>query len=33
MQVLAAHGILTGVTMMPVLPFIEDQEENRLSSD
>ncbi len=28
MQVLAAHGILTGVTMMPVLPFIEDQEEN-----
>jgi DNA repair photolyase len=28
MQALAAHGILTGVTMMPVLPFIEDQEEN-----
>ena len=28
MKVLAAHGILTGVTMMPLLPFIEDSEEN-----
>ena len=28
MQVLAANGILTGVTMMPILPFIEDTEEN-----
>jgi DNA repair photolyase len=28
MQVLAENGILTGVTMMPVLPFIEDNEEN-----
>lgn len=28
MEVLASHGILTGVTLMPVLPFIEDQEEN-----
>ena len=28
MQTLAEHGILTGVTMMPVLPFIEDTEEN-----
>ena len=25
---LAANGILTGVTMMPILPFIEDSEEN-----
>jgi DNA repair photolyase len=25
---LAANGILTGVTMMPILPFIEDFEEN-----
>ncbi len=28
MSVLAAHGVITGVTMMPVLPFIEDNEEN-----
>jgi len=28
MQELAAHGILTGVTMMPLLPLIEDTEEN-----
>jgi DNA repair photolyase len=28
MRVLAEHGIQTGVTMMPVLPFIEDDEEN-----
>jgi len=28
MKVLAAHGVLTGVTMMPILPFIEDSEEN-----
>ncbi len=28
MEVLAAHGILTGVTMMPILPFIEDSEQN-----
>jgi len=28
MQVLAEHGIHTGLTMMPVLPFIEDNEEN-----
>lgn len=28
MQVLASHGILTGLTMMPILPFIEDNEEN-----
>lgn len=28
MRVLAAHGIHTGVTMMPVLPFIEDNWEN-----
>ena len=28
MKVLAAHGIRTGVTMMPILPFIEDDEEN-----
>jgi len=25
---LAANGILTGVTMMPILPFIEDTQEN-----
>ena len=28
MRVLAAHGIYTGVTMMPILPFIEDKQEN-----
>ena len=28
LRVLADHGILTGVTMMPILPFIEDNEEN-----
>ncbi len=28
MQVLAENGILTGVTMMPILPFIEDNEQN-----
>ncbi|UCG24351.1 MAG: radical SAM protein [Chloroflexota bacterium] len=28
MKVLAENGILTGVTMMPILPFIEDDEEN-----
>lgn len=28
MKTLAAHGIQTGVTMMPILPFIEDNEEN-----
>jgi DNA repair photolyase len=28
MRVLAANGILTGVTMMPILPFLEDSEEN-----
>jgi DNA repair photolyase len=28
MQILAAHGIHTGVIMMPVLPFIEDKQEN-----
>jgi DNA repair photolyase len=28
MKVLADHGIHTGVTMMPILPFIEDDEEN-----
>jgi DNA repair photolyase len=28
MQVLALNGILTGVTLMPVLPFIEDDEDN-----
>ena len=28
METLAAHGIHTGVTMMPILPFIEDNEEN-----
>lgn len=28
MKALAEHGIRTGVTMMPILPFIEDDEEN-----
>jgi DNA repair photolyase len=28
MRTLAAHGIHTGVAMMPILPFIEDNEEN-----
>jgi len=28
MKVLSDHGIHTGVTMMPILPFIEDNEEN-----
>jgi DNA repair photolyase len=28
MHALASNGILTGVTMMPILPFIEDNEEN-----
>ncbi len=28
MRELAARGILTGVTMMPILPFIEDTQEN-----
>jgi len=28
MRVLADHGILTGVSMMPILPFVEDDEEN-----
>ena len=28
MRVLADNGIQTGVTMMPILPFIEDNEEN-----
>lgn len=28
MRVLADHGIQTGITLMPVLPFIEDNEEN-----
>jgi DNA repair photolyase len=28
MRALASNGILTGVTMMPILPFIEDNEEN-----
>ena len=28
MQILAAHGIHTGVIMMPILPFIEDKQEN-----
>lgn len=28
MQELAKHGILTGVTMMPILPLIGDSEEN-----
>ncbi len=28
MRVLADHGIRTGISMMPILPFIEDTEEN-----
>ncbi len=28
LQTLSQHGILTGVTLMPVLPFIEDTEDN-----
>jgi DNA repair photolyase len=28
MRVLSESGILTGVTMMPILPFLEDNEEN-----
>jgi DNA repair photolyase len=28
MKTLSEHGILTGVTMMPILPFIEDTGEN-----
>ena len=28
MQELSRHGILTGVTMMPILPLIEDTQEN-----
>lgn len=28
MRILAEHGILTGALMMPILPFIEDNEEN-----
>lgn len=28
MKVLASNGIMTGVTMMPILPFIEDTIEN-----
>jgi len=28
MRILADEGILTGVTMMPILPYIEDNEEN-----
>lgn len=28
MKTLSENGILTGVTMMPILPFIEDSEEN-----
>ncbi len=28
MHTLAKNGILTGVTMMPILPFIEDTQEN-----
>ncbi len=28
MKTLADHGVQTGVTMMPILPFIEDNEEN-----
>lgn len=31
MKELSKAGILTGVTMMPVLPFIEDNEENIIS--
>ena len=27
-EALAAHGIYTGITLMPVLPFIEDHSEN-----
>jgi DNA repair photolyase len=27
-RVLSENGILTGVTMMPILPFLEDNEEN-----
>ncbi len=27
-ETLAANGIYTGVTMMPILPFVEDDEEN-----
>ncbi|MBN1535665.1 MAG: radical SAM protein [Anaerolineales bacterium] len=27
-QTLAANGILTGVAMMPILPFLEDSDEN-----
>jgi len=30
MRILADHGIVTGVAMMPILPFIEDTEENVL---
>ncbi len=28
MQALAARGILTGITMMPILPYLEDNEAN-----
>ncbi len=28
MRILAENGVQTGVTMMPILPFIEDNEEN-----
>jgi len=28
MRVLSENGILTGVTMMPILPFLEDNEDN-----
>ena len=28
MEILANHGVLTGVVLMPVLPYIEDNEEN-----
>jgi DNA repair photolyase len=28
METLANHGIITGVVLMPVLPYIEDNEEN-----
>jgi DNA repair photolyase len=28
MQILAENGVLTGVTLMPVLPFLEDNMEN-----
>jgi len=27
-KILADHGIQVGITMMPILPFIEDTEEN-----